>query len=175
MNALRPLALLAVTVAGLLLVPPQKAHAGLNYISLGSGICKASNGLNTNLNYNLFAVRNISTVTQYVTCHVPFIREDFIGLLSGAGFSLNMLIGSVSSTPQTVTCTASVNHSNYDAIQSTKSVSVSSTAGGRLDWTPAELRAFTVNDSLSIYCGLAPKTSIGFVRARQPEYDVLIP
>lgn len=174
MNALRPL-VLALTVAGALMVPAQKANAGLNYISVGAGVCKASNGVNTNLNYGLFVLRNVSSVTQNVTCNVPFIRENTIGLLAGAGYRVALIIGSTSATPRTVTCTASVNHGNGDAAQVTKSVIVSSTAGGRLDYAPSELRGFYDTDSLSIVCGLTPGASIGLVKTAQPEYNVIIP
>ncbi|MFS8063792.1 MAG: hypothetical protein ACMG5Z_04305, partial [Luteimonas sp.] len=139
-----------------------------------SGACKASNGANTNLFYGLYNVKNISTGTQYVTCNTEFIREYLINLLPGAGYRVSMIIGSSSTVAQTVTCTASVGNGG-SATQSTKTVTTVAGTPARLDYYPAELRAYSDTSSLAVYCGLKPGTSIGLFIAQQPEKNVLIP
>ncbi|HVR81334.1 MAG TPA: hypothetical protein VHF02_04520 [Luteimonas sp.] len=171
MNALRPL-VLALTVAGALLVPAQKANASLVYSAAGSGVCKASDGQSTNLQFSPLYVRNKSAVAQYVTCNVGFIRERIIGLQPGAGYRLKMSIVSSSATPQTVTCTAVVGPSAV-VVQSTKSVLVSSAAPGELNYTAAELRAYTDTTSLAAYCRLLPGTAISVFIVGQPEVNLL--
>ncbi len=174
MNAIRPLAL-ALTLACAAALPVSNAQAGLVHAGFGSGVCKASNGANTNLFFGLYNVKNVSNTTQYVTCNTEFIRDRLVNLLPGAGYKLSMIVGSTSAVPQTVTCIASVGQGGGIASQSTKVVTTVAGAPGRLDFFPVELKAYSDTSSLSVYCGLKPATNIGLFLAQQPEVNVLVP
>jgi hypothetical protein len=175
MNGFRQLVgVLAVAGVGSLL-PVQEANAGLVYAALGSGVCRATDGKDTNLYYNPYSVRNNSGVNQYITCHVPFIRENLLGLLPGAGYGLTMRFGSTSPTARNVTCTAYVVNSGVVSL-ATQTVAVSSISpGGQMDFTPLELQATSDKASLSVKCLLAPDTYLSLFYAVQPETNLLIP
>lgn len=171
MNAIHLVLPAALVVA---LFVPAEAEARLVHAQLGSGVCKATDGNNTNLQYQMFYLRNNNPGIKNVTCHTPFVREEMVQLLTNAGYSLQVVVSSAVATPQNVTCTASAG-SNVSATQSAKTMATSSAASARFSWNATELRTFNNTDSLAVICGLAPSTAIGLFVATQPEVQTVVP
>lgn len=171
MNAVRLALPAALAVA--LLVPAQ-ADARLVHAQLGSGVCKATDGNNTNLSYQMFYLRNNNPGIKNVTCNTPFVREELVKLMTNAGYSLQIVVSSAVATPQNVTCIASAG-SNASAAQSAKTMATSAAASARFSWNASELPTFNNTDSLAVICGLAPNTAVGLYVATQPEVQTVVP
>ncbi len=176
MKSVHPL-VAALACAATLLLAAQSAEAAPTvtgaYANRGAGVCLASDGNNSNLDFTISFLRNKSNSIQYVTCNIGFLREKAITLVPDAGFQLAIVLGSNSAIPQNVSCTAAVGTGGAIGAQTTKSGAPVLGVPVRLDYSAAELKSFTDQDSLTITCGLAPGTAIGLVTTLFPRRNVV--
>jgi len=166
----------AVAVGLSAMAPVNRADAGTLISSNGAAACEGTNSSNGNLRLGLHDIRNLTDDEQFVTCALPVIRDfSSDSLAQGAGFDVTAILTTTSGLAQTVTCTAEVSTGGSLRTQSTKSVAISSTAGGRLHFDATDLPTTDSLATASMFCRLPAQSKIGLILVQQPEYFASTP